>query len=123
MTLTITLLSACGGGGGGGTTTAPSAADIVKYPYETVYGDVCSTSQPTPGCTFSRQTGQRITVSADPDYNSQRFGTDDLYYVKFNGSGGAAVYNDLGQFQYNASVNQFAGYISGRTIGVGTTGA
>jgi uncharacterized protein YfiM (DUF2279 family) len=121
---TLTILSACGGGGGGGTTTspAPSAPSVILYPYETVYGDVCMTSEPTPGCTFSRTTGQRVTVSADPTYDSQGFGSDDLWYVQFDSSGHASVYNDLGVFQYTANPSQFAGYISGSTIGVGVTG-
>lgn len=131
LTLTGTLFTACGGGGGGGptgggttTVVGPSnAADVVKYPYETVFGDICTNSQPTPGCTFSRQTGQRITVSADPDYNKQGFGTDDLYYVKFDTSGQAQVFDDLGNFKYTAPTSKFAGYISGNTIGVGSTGA
>ena len=131
LTLILSLFTACGGGGGGsapssggsGTSSQPNSSDIVRFPYETVYGDICTNSQPTPGCTFSRKTGQRITVSADPSYNSKGFGTDDLYYVKFDANGTASVYDDLGSFKYFASTNQFAGYISGTTIGVGTTGA
>ncbi|MFZ3231595.1 MAG: hypothetical protein WA160_15410 [Pseudobdellovibrio sp.] len=132
MALTLTILSACGGGGGGGTyqgggsTTPPvvDSSDIIKYPYETVFGDVCrGSSQPTPGCTFSRATGKRITVSADPTYNSQGYGSDDLWYVKFDSSGNAKVYDDLGNFKYNAQPREFAGFINGSTIGVGTTGA
>lgn len=131
MTLVISILSSCSGGGGGsssggGTYTPPvvDSSDIIRYPYETVFGDACrSTSQPTPGCTFSRATGKRITVSADPTYNSQGYGSDDLWYVKFGSNGQAQVYNDLGVFQYNATANQFAGFINGTTIGVGTTGA
>ncbi len=122
--LTVTILSSCGGGGGGSSSpaTTPSAPDIVKYPYETVFGDVCMTSQPTPGCTFSRATGQRITVSADPTYDSQGYGSDDMWYVKFDSSGHAQVYDDLGNYQYAANPSQFAGFISGSTIGVGSTG-
>lgn len=123
--ITLTLLSACGGGGGGGGTTTnptPSAPSVILYPYETVYGDVCMTSEPTPGCTFSRTTGQRITVSADPVYDSQGYGSDDLWFVKFDSAGNAQVFDDLGNFQYYASPSQFAGYISGSTIGVGSTG-
>ncbi len=126
--LTLTILSACGGGGGGGSTGGtpsnppPSSPDIIKYPYETVYGDVCMNSEPTPGCTFSRQTGQRITVSADPVYDSQGYGSDDLWFVKFDSSGRASVYDDLGNFQYYANPSQFAGFIGGTTIGVGQTG-
>lgn len=123
MTLTIVFFTACGGGGSSSSNPPKNSLDIIKYPYETVYGDACATSEPTPGCTFSRQTGKRITVSADPDYNRQGYGSDDLYYVKFNSSGQASVYDDLGNFQYYAQTKDFAGYISGTTIGVGTTGA
>ncbi len=131
MVLALAVLSACGGGGGGGGTSTGGAgnppidsSDIVRYPYETVFGDACrGSSQPTPGCTFVRATGQRVTVSADPVYNNQGFGTDDMWYVKFDSSGRASVYNDLNVFQYYANPNEFAGYVSGTTIGVGVTGA
>jgi hypothetical protein len=89
---------------------------------QTVYGDRCTTDTPTPGCTFDGKTGARITVDRDGDYNRAGHGTDDLWYVKFDSAGNAAVYNDLGQFQYYADVSTFAGYVSGTTIGVGTTG-
>jgi hypothetical protein len=98
------------------------SGDILKYPYETVYGDVCLNSEPTPGCTFSRATGERITVSYDPDYDQFGYGSDDLWYVRFDSAGNAAVYDDLGVFQYIADANDFAGYVGGTTIGVGTTG-
>lgn len=110
------FIAACGGGGGGG------SAPVLYYPYETVYGDTCSTMEATPGCTFLKSTGERITVTEDPDYNRFGYGSDDLWYVKFDFSGRAAVYNDLGKFQYYADVSEFAGYIGGSTIGVGTTG-
>ncbi len=90
--------------------------------FRTVFGDACSSSTPTPGCTFDAQTGARITVDRDGDYNNTGHGSDDLWYVQFDASGNAAVYNDLGQFQYFADVSSFAGYISGTTIGVGTSG-
>lgn len=96
--------------------------DVLLYPYETVYGDACRNSEPTPGCTFSRQTGRRITVSDDPDYDQFGYGSDDLWYVRFDGSGNADVYNNLGVYQYTARVNDFAGYIGGTTIGVGASG-
>jgi hypothetical protein len=137
--LALVVLSACGGGGGGGGggysgggggstggggNPPVDSSDMVRYPYETVYGDACrSSSEPTPGCTFVRSTGQRVTVSADPVYNSQGYGSDDLWYVKFDSSGRGSVYNDLGVFQYYANASEFSGYISGSTIGVGTTGA
>jgi hypothetical protein len=135
MLLAIAVLSACGGGGGGGGATGGGggggssnppidSSDIVRYPYETVFGDVCrSSSEPTPGCTFVRATGRRVTVSADPAYNTQGFGSDDMWYVQFDSAGRASVFNDLGVFQYYANPSQFAGYISGSTIGVGVTGA
>ncbi len=135
LTIAISLLSACGGGGStsGGGSTGSDSSDIVRYPYETVFGDACrSTSEVTPGCTFVRATGQRATVSADPSYNSQGFGSDDVWYVKFDSSGRALVYDDLGRVQKDAYGNDkvyrpsdFAGYIAGSrsTIGVGVTGA
>ena len=125
----LAVLSACGGGGGGGGSSSGGnppvdSSDIVRYPYETVYGDACrSSSQPTPGCTFVRATGQRVTVSADPAYNTQGYGSDDMWYVKFDAYGRASVYNDAGVFQYYANTSEFAGFIGGTTIGVGTTGA
>ena len=61
-------------------------------------------------------------VSADPNSDRYGYGSDDLWFVKFDSSGRAQVYNDLGQFQYNANINEFAGHIGGNTIGVGTTG-
>lgn len=117
LAVVTSTFAACGGGGGGGGST-----NTIYYPYETVYGDICQSTQPTPGCTFSRQTGQRITVSSDPDYNRDGYGSDDLWFVKFDSSGQAAVYDDLGHFQYYADAHEFAGYIGGTTIGVGTTG-
>lgn len=113
------MLSACGGGGGG---YAGGSGSVLYYPYETVYGDVCSTFEATPGCTFSRTTGARITVTADPDYNKYGFGSDDLWYVSFDSFGRAAVYDDLGHFQYYTDVSKFSGYVGGAVIGVGQTG-
>ncbi len=141
--MALVVLAACGGGGGGGggggtgggTTGGGGnppidSSDLIRYPYETVYGEACrgaNSSQPTPGCTFVRATGKRVTVSADPVYNSQGYGSDDLWYVKFDSSGRALVYNDLGQLQggqwAGRTTADFAGYIGGTTIGVGTTGA
>jgi len=121
----VALLSSCGGGGGGGSSSNSNydnSSDIIMYPYKTVYGDVCRTTEPTPGCTFLRSTGQRVTVSKDGDYNQYGYGSDDLWFVKFDSSGRGAVYNDLGEYQYTADVSQFAGYIGGSTIGVGTSG-
>lgn len=119
--LVATAYVGCGGGGGG-TVTAGGSGSVVSYPYETVYGDLCTTSQPTPGCTFSSTTGLRVTVVSDPHYDRYGFGSDDLWFVKFDAAGNAAVYNDLGQFQYWADVNDFAGWQGGNIIGVGTSG-
>ena len=125
--LALLVLSACGGGGGSQPAVYESS-DVIRYPYETVFGDVCRSgagggSEPTPGCTFVRTTGRRVTVSADPNYNQQGFGSDDMWYVQFNSFGTASVYDDLGVFQYFADPSDFAGHISGNTIGVGNTGA
>ncbi|XGC79664.1 hypothetical protein ACES2L_10025 [Bdellovibrio bacteriovorus] len=117
-TVVATSFAACGGGGGGG----GGGGQVVYYPYETVYGDVCKTQEASPGCTFLESNGQRIKVTDDPHYGRTGHGSDDLWYVEFDSSGKAAVYNDLGQFQYYAGVHEFAGYIGGNTIGVGTTG-
>lgn len=115
-TALVTGFAACGGGGIGG------GGQTLYYPYETVYGDVCSTLEPTPGCTFLSSNGQRITVTEDPDYGYYGHGSDDLWYVTFDSSGNAQVYDRYGNFQYYADVSEFAGYIGGTTIGVGTTG-
>ena len=107
LTMALSILSACGGGG----------------------GDACrSSSEVTPGCTFSRATGLRVTVSADPSYNSQGYGSDDMWYVEFDSSGRGVVKDDLGNFKKYADASEFAGYIPGTygsntKIGVGTTGA
>ncbi len=112
---TAALFVGCDGGGGGG------AAAPVYYPYETVYGDVCTTSEATPGCTFNRD-GSRVSVAQDPTYNKFGYGSDDLWYVKFSSSGSADVYDDLGNYQYSTSTSNFAGWVGGNTVGVGTTG-
>ncbi|MEK2645914.1 hypothetical protein [Bdellovibrio sp. BCCA] len=117
-----TSFAACGGGGGGGGGTPGGGGTTLYYPYETVYGDACKTQEATPGCTFFASNGKRITVTEDPHYNDYGHGSDDLWYVKFDASGKAAVYDDLGRFQYYANVSEFAGYVGGTTIGVGTTG-
>ena len=109
-------LMACGGGGGG------SSSSVLYYPYETVYGDICTTNQATPGCTFDSKTGLRIKVNSDPNYDKYNHGSNDLWYVQFDSSGRAQVFDRLGIFQYTANVSSFAGYIGGTTIGVGTTG-
>lgn len=115
-TAIVTGFAACSGGGGSG------GGSTLYYPYETVYGDLCTTHQATPGCTFFSSTGNRITVTEDPDYGRRGFGSDDMWYVNFDSSGNAAVYDSNGRFQYTARANDFAGYIGGNTIGVGTTG-
>lgn len=117
VTVVTTMFAACGGGGGGG----GGGGTVIYYPYETVYGDVCKTQQPTPGCTFLKD-GSRITVTEDPDYGRKGRGSDDMWYVNFDSYGRASVYNEFGQFQYYADVSEFAGYVGGTTIGVGTSG-
>ena len=116
-TVVVTGFAACGGGGGGG-----GGGSTLYYPYETVYGDICTTRQATPGCTFFSSNGNRITVTEDPDYSRYGRGSDDMWYVEFDSYGTASVYNSYGQFQYTAGASEFAGFIGGRTIGVGTTG-
>jgi uncharacterized protein YfiM (DUF2279 family) len=113
--------TACGGGGGD---NPGGGGTVLYYPYETVYGDICQTYSAEPGCTFNSSNGTRIKVTQDDDYNKHGNGSDDLWYVSFDSSGNAAVYNSLGQFQYYARASDFAGYIAGSTstIGVGTTG-
>lgn len=110
----IVLLSSCGGGSGG-------SGVILYYPYRTVYGHICQTFEPIPGCTFDSATGQRITVHHDPHYDRYRGATDDMWYVIFDLNGVAAVYDELGRFRYYASVSQFAGYMGGYYIGVGSS--
>lgn len=122
LALGATLITACGGGGGGGGGTTPSPITVVQGPYETVYGANCAGNEVKPGCTFVVSTGKRATVSLDPNYDRYGYGSDDLWFVKFDSSGQASVYNDLGQYQYNANISEFAGHIGGTTIGVGTTG-
>ncbi|MGZ3773057.1 MAG: hypothetical protein ACXVCY_03365 [Pseudobdellovibrionaceae bacterium] len=117
-----TSFVACGGGGGGSVAVSGGSSQTIYYPYQTVYGDACKTQEATPGCTFLKSNGQRIKVTADPNYNKYGQGSDNLWYVKFDSSGHASVYNDLAQFQYTAKASDFAGYIGGNTIGVGTTG-
>lgn len=117
------VLVACGGGGGGGggAGTVPGSGGVVYYPYETVYGSVCTTSEPSPGCTFNSN-GTRVTVTQDPHYDRYGYDSDDLWYVKFDGNGYGAVYNDLGDYQYTTYISNFAGHVGGHYIGVGTTG-
>jgi hypothetical protein len=116
-----TGLMACGGGGGGSSGSSGSGS-VLYYPYEDVYGDACSTTEPTPGCTFDRVTGLRINVEHDAHYDRYAGGSDDMWYVEFDASGNAAVYNENGSFQYFADVSDFAGHVGGTYIGVGTTG-
>ncbi|MCM2278097.1 MAG: hypothetical protein NDJ89_08470 [Oligoflexia bacterium] len=115
--LAALTLSACGGGGGGG-------GNAIYYPYETLYGQTCTNFEPTPGCTFLRKNGERITVNEDPDYNDHGRGSDDMWYVSFDSTGMYAdVYDEFGFYQYTASTSQFANYVGGSYIGLGTTGA
>lgn len=109
------LMTACGGGGGG------NGGTVVYYPFETVYGSVCSGFEPTPGCTFNRD-GSRVKVSQDPDYNYDGRGSDSMWYVKFDSSGIGRVYDSYENFKGYKDVSSFKGYIGGTTIGVGTSG-
>jgi hypothetical protein len=128
--IALMSMAACGGGGdggghggGGASIGSGGSSTVLYYPYETVYGDVCTTQQASPGCTFDHQTGLRIKVTADPDYNAGGKGSDDLWYATFDSTGTkAAVYDEYGRFQYYANASEFAGYIGGNTIGVGTSG-
>lgn len=130
---TITLVTACGGGGGGGGGGGYSGGggggSTIYYPYETLYGDLCTSStEPTPGCTFLRNTDNRVQVKADPNYNRYGNGSDDMKYVKFyrdyNGSVYGKVYSSSGYFLEEKNITAFAGYVPGSndTIGLGTTG-
>ncbi len=122
--LKLSLVSALAlgffGCGGGGTDGGPT--NVLYYPFETVYGDICKTNEATPGCTFDSKTGARITVSRDPHYDRYGFGSDDMWFVAFDQYGTAAVYNQKNEFQYYADASKFAGYVGGNYIGVGTTG-
>ncbi len=135
--LIATTYVGCGGGGGGSIAVGGGSHHIITYPYETVYGDMCATYEATPGCTFSTSTGRRITVSSDPDYDRYGWGSDDLYFVKFDSSGRGYAYDDLGyntcldmaschwdsyKGEWYVDVSQFAGWVGGNVIGVGTTG-
>lgn len=122
-----TLLAACGGGGGGGGSgynpgPGPGNPTPVYGPYETVFGAACTASEPTPGCTFNRSNGTRVNVTQDAHYDRYGYDADDLWFVTFDSNGNASVYNDLGVFQYSASITSFAGYVGGTQIGVGTSG-
>jgi len=121
------LLAACGGGGGGGgdvvyNPPGGGGGTIIYGPYETVYGDACQASEPTPGCTFNSSNGTRVNVTQDAHYDRYGYDADDLWFVSFDANGNAQVYNDLGKYQYSTHVSTFAGHINGTTIGVGTTG-
>jgi uncharacterized protein YfiM (DUF2279 family) len=120
----LAILSSCGGGGGGSSSHhgGGGTIDILKYPYETVFGSECVGYEPTPGCTFSTDTGLRITVSEDPHYDRSGFGSDDMQFVEFDSSGRAYIYDEYGDFVRSADVSDFAGHIGGTTIGVGSTG-
>lgn len=115
--MVLVTLAACGGGGSGG-----GSVNVIYYPYETVYGDVCQTQEPTPGCTFFSSNGKRIKVTEDRDYGKYGHGSDDMWYVEFDSNGRAAVFDQYGQFRYYAGAQEFAGYVGGTTIGVGSTG-
>jgi hypothetical protein len=106
-------LMACSGGG-------PS--NSLYYPYETVYGDVCYTTEVTPGCTFDRVTGLRVTVYEDPHYDRFFGGSDDMYWVEFDSNGIATVFTNSGAIYDIADVSEFDGWMGGTYIGVGITG-
>lgn len=109
-------LMACDGGGGGG------SGSTLYYPYETVYGDLCYNTEPTPGCTFNRSNGTRVTVYQDPHYDRYWGGSDDMYWVEFDSNGVAVIYTNNGTVYDIADVSEFAGWVGGNYIGVGTTG-
>lgn len=121
-TLTVVALGLanCGGGGGGG------GGSVLYYPYKTVFGDVCSgTTEPTPGCTFLRTTGERISVVEDRNYNRFGGGSNDMDYVYFDvclipPTFVCGYVN--GSFVDVRPIEQFAGFQGGSTIGVGVTG-
>ncbi len=88
-------------------------------PFADRNGVICATGSIKPGCTFSR-TGARLTVAADPHYNRYGYGSDDIWYVRFDLAGKmAAVYDDLGNPQGSKLLSEFAGYIGISTIGAG----
>ncbi len=88
-------------------------------PFADRNGLVCATGTIKPGCTFSR-TGARLTVAADPHYDRYGYGSDDIWYVRFDLAGKvAAVYDDIGNPQGSKLPSEFAGYIGIGTIGVG----
>lgn len=105
-----------------GVTVASTAPPPPPVIFEDVYGTVCAVQEATPGCTFRLSDGSRLKVSDDPDFNRFGGGSNDLWYVTFDGAGNAQVFNNLGQFQYFATAGDFPGHIGGSTIGVGTTG-
>lgn len=106
-------VASCGGGGGGG----GGGSSILYYPYENVYGDVCATWTPTPGCTFDAVTGLRIDVNESVDSVSN------MWTVRFDSTGTFAdVWDEWGIYQGVYLTSEFAGWQGGNKIGVGTTG-
>lgn len=123
-TLKLSLVSAmalgffgCGGGGG-----ESGPTNVLYYPFETVYGDICLTMSPTPGCTFDATTGARITVSRDDHYDRYGYGSDDMYFVEFDENGHAVVYDQNLNVYRTGWASDFAGYVGSNMIGVGTSG-
>ncbi|MCB0309279.1 MAG: hypothetical protein KDD48_07890 [Bdellovibrionales bacterium] len=108
-----TIFNACGGGGGG----SHGGGTVLYYPYENVYGDVCSTYSPTPGCTFDRSTGLRVITTDSIDGSLVN-----MWTVKFDLYGTATVKDQYGNFIGYYDVSDFDGYQGGTVIGVGTTG-
>ncbi|MCQ8875921.1 hypothetical protein NP945_29200 [Mesorhizobium sp. LMG17149] len=103
-------------------TARAAVSTEINSPFKTVFDVPCQSVEPTPGCTFFMANGNRITLADDPHYNRYGNGSDDLGYVRFDSVGNAAVYNNLGQYQYSSSASAFEGFVGGTTIGVGTTG-
>jgi hypothetical protein len=103
--------------------TAAIASTPTFNLFQDVDGNVCPlASAPTPGCTFKVGSGARVTVVDDPDFNRFGFGRDDLWYVLIDGAGNAYVYDNSSVYQETRNLAEFAGYIGGTTIGVGTSG-
>jgi hypothetical protein len=93
----------------------------MNYPYQTVDGISCAGYEVMPGCTFNIDR-TRVTVSHDPFYNRFGGGSNDLWSIKFDSFGTSYVYDDFGTFQYTAAISSYSGWVSGNTIGVGTSG-
>lgn len=109
-----------GGASSGGGSVGGSAESTDRY--QKVNGEPCITAQPVPECTFERLNGVRIAVTQDPDYNRNGHGSDDMAWVYFRFDGLGEVTFADGSTEIRLT-NSFSGWISGNTIGVGTTGS